>query len=133
MLIEPYAVLRLPLSRWLESDLAPCVILEAADMAQALALASAHTPHAIILDLDALSENNKADTYRLGELCPKAAIIGIGLDDTPSHRQRAKLMGVTIFIPKSQLQTELLRAIQEINSAEPTAHPFQPSEPSSYP
>ena len=113
MLIEPHAVLRQSLHRWLEADLPPCALLEANNMARALTLASAQMPHAILIDLDALSEDNLGDVRRLAQDCPQAAILGIGLDDTPSHRQRAELAGVTIFISKAQLQTELLRALQK--------------------
>jgi len=120
MLIEPHAVLRQSLHRWLEADLPPCAMLEADDMARALTLVSVVTPHAILLDLDSLSEVNLGDIRRLAQLCPQGAILGTGLDETPSHRQRAEMAGVTIFISKSQLQSELLRALQsEIDSLFP--------------
>ena len=118
MLIEPHAVLRQSLHRWLEADLPPCAMLEADDMARALTLVSVVTPHAILLDLDSLSEVNLGDIRRLAQLCPQAAILGTGIDETPSHRQRAEMAGVTIFISKSQLQSDLLRVLQEINSAD---------------
>jgi len=118
MLLEPHAVLRQSLHRWLEADLPPCAMLEADDMARALTLVSVVTPHAILLDLDSLSEVNLGDIRRLAQLCPQAAILGTGIDETPSHRQRAEMAGVTIFISKSQLQSDLLRVLQEINSAD---------------
>jgi len=117
MLIEPHAVLRQSLHRWLEADLPPCALLEADDMPHALTLALIVTPHAILIDLDTLSEGNLGDIWRLAQVCPQAAILGIGLDDTPSHRQRAALAGVTIFIPKAQLQSDLPRVLQEISLA----------------
>jgi len=39
MLIEPHAILRQSLHRWLEADLPPCALLEADDMPHALTLA----------------------------------------------------------------------------------------------
>jgi DNA-binding NarL/FixJ family response regulator len=117
MLIEPHAVLRQSLHRWLEADLPPCALLEANDLARALTLVSVVTPHAILLDLDALSEDNLGDIRRLAQLCPQAEVIGIGIDETPSHRQRAEAAGVTIFVTKAQLQSDLPRVLQEINSA----------------
>ena len=128
MLIEPHAVLRQSLHRWLEADLPPCALLEAKDMARAQALVLIVTPHAILVDLDTLSEETLGDIRQLAQICPQAAIIGIGLDDTPSHRQRAALAGVTIFIPKAQLQSDLPRALQsEIDSLFPVEIPRLPS------
>ena len=128
MLIEPHAVLRQSLHRWLEADLSLCVLLEAKDMARAQTLVLIVTPHAILVDLDTLSEETLGDIRRLAQVCPQAAIIGIGLDDTPSHRQRAELAGVTIFIPKAQLQADLPRALQsEIDSLFPVEIPSLPS------
>jgi len=116
LLIEPTPVLRQSLRNWLEVALPSCAMLEADNLARALTLASALTPRAILLDLDSLSEVNLGDIRRLAQLCPQTAILGMGLDDTPSHRQRAELAGVTIFVTKAQLQTDLLRVLQEINS-----------------
>ena len=123
MLIESHAVLRQSLHRWLEADLPTCAVLEAKDMAHALILARAQTPHVILIDLDTLSEGNMGDIRRLAQVCPHAAIISIGLDDTPSHRQRAELAGVAAFVSKSQLNSDLINTLKRITSIpKPEAH-----------
>jgi DNA-binding NarL/FixJ family response regulator len=110
LLIEPAPVLRDSLRLWLELDFAPCAVLTADDLPQALALATEHRPNAILLDLDALPMQD--DLRQLRQANPQAALLGLGLDDTPSHRQRAEQDGVTVFIPKSQLQTDLGRVLR---------------------
>jgi len=111
ILIEPIAVLRQSLRNWLEVDLSPCSILETEDVPGVLLLPLKQPPHAIILDLDTFSVIEQGDIWQLNRLYPMAAIIGMGLDDTPSHRRRAKLAGITVFVPKSQLQADLIRAL----------------------
>jgi CheY-like chemotaxis protein len=116
LLIEPHPALRQSLRDWLESNFSPCTIFEANNVSLALTLASAQMPRAIILDLDALSAEEQDEIQKLHQAHPKTPIIGIGLDDTPTHRQRAEAAGATAFIPKSQLQAELTRLIQTWNS-----------------
>ena len=107
LLIEPHTALRQSLRLWLEADSMSCTILEAPDLAHAVALAAAQPPRVIVLDLDALPPAELGDIQRLGRLYPTAAIVGIGLDDTPAHCQRARQSGITTFVPKSQLPTDL--------------------------
>jgi DNA-binding NarL/FixJ family response regulator len=113
LLVEPHSVLRQSLRNWLEVDLAPCLILEADNLPRAFDMVLTEQPRVILLDLDTLPETAD-DIQRLTQLCPKAFIIGMGLDDTPSHRQRAELAGVNIFVSKSKLQTDLIRALVNI-------------------
>ena len=101
------------LRQWLEAELFPCTILEATDVAQAIASASLQLPGVILVDLDTRSAHELDILLRLSQFCP-CAVVGIGLDDTPAHRYRAQQAGVTMFIPKAQLQTDLphyLRAV----------------------
>ena len=111
LLIEPSLVLRQSLRSWLEVNLAPGAILEAEDLPRALAPASTPNPRIILLDLDALVEI-KDDIQRLKAAYPQAVIIGMGLDDTPAHRQRAEAAGVAAFVSKSQLNGDLINAIR---------------------
>lgn len=108
--------MRQSLRRWLETTLAPCTIFEATDLVRALDLAAAEPLRGIILDLDALSpaELDDGDIRRLSRLCPTAAIVGLGLDDTPAHRERARQAGVTTYVPKGQLQTDLMPVLQTL-------------------
>jgi len=116
LLIEPTPALRRSLRLWLEVALSPCAMFEADDMARALTLASAQPPDVILLELDELTTGGQDDIRRLKQMYPQAAIVGIGIDETPAHRQRAEAAGVAAFIAKSQLQSELLRVLQsEIN------------------
>lgn len=110
LLIEPALVLRQSLRNWLEIDLAHCLILEADNLPRAFDLALTGQPRVILLDLDTFPETVH-DIQRLRELSPKSDIIGMGLDDTPSHLQRAELAGVTAFVSKYQLQTDLVRLL----------------------
>ena len=96
-----------------------CTILEAPNLVRALALAAAQPPRVIILDLDALSPADWGDLRQLTWLCPTAAIVGIGLDETPAHRQRAALAGVATFVSKSLLQSELIPALQALLLSSP--------------
>jgi len=112
LLIEPTPALRRSLRLWLEVALSPCAMFEADDMARALTLAAAQPPDVILLELDELTTGGQDDIRRLKQMYPQAAIVGIGIDETPAHRQRAEAAGVAAFIAKSQLQSELLRQIQ---------------------
>jgi len=122
LLLEPTLVLRQSLRNWLEVDLAPCLIFEADNMPRAFDLALSKQPRIIILDLDMLTETVD-DIQRLRELCPKSDIVGMGLDDTPSHSQRAELAGVAAFVSKSQLNSDLINTLKRITSIpKPEAH-----------
>jgi DNA-binding NarL/FixJ family response regulator len=116
LLIESHTALRQSLRQWLEVGPMFDVILEAGDLTHALDLAAAEPLRGIILDLDALSpaELDNGDIRRLSRLCPTAAIVGLGLDDTPAHRERAQQAGVTTFVPKSQLPTDLMPVLQTL-------------------
>jgi CheY-like chemotaxis protein len=115
LLIEPYPALRQSLRLWLEVALAPCAMLEADDMAHALTLTPNQAPDVILLELDELSTDDQADIWRLKQIYPKTVIVGIGIDETTAHRQRAELAGVADFVPKPQLQSDLVRVLQKVN------------------
>jgi DNA-binding NarL/FixJ family response regulator len=115
LLIEPAPVLRQSLRNWLELNFAPCAIREAENLSAALERSPEENLHAILLDLDMLSEAEWGNIPQLTRIFPQAAILGMGLDDTPSHRQRAESAGVAAFVAKSQLQSELLRTLKEVN------------------
>jgi len=112
ILVESHTALRQSLWRWLATNLASCAIVATDNMTQAAELAQARLPCAILLDLDVLPQSNPGEIQRLKRLCPAPAIIGIGLDDTPAHRQRATQIGITLFMSKSQLPADLIPALQ---------------------
>jgi CheY-like chemotaxis protein len=106
-LIEPTPVLRQSLRSWLEANFAPCAILEAENISAALEISPEENPRVILLDLDMLSEAEWISVPQLARRFPQAEMIGMGLDDTPQHRQRAESAGITVFVSKSQLHNEL--------------------------
>lgn len=112
LLIETAPILQKPLRDWLEANCAPCSIRTAGNIRAALELSFKEQPRGIILDLDLLSEAEWGNLPQLKRTFPQSEIIGMGLDDTPQHRQRAQAAGIAAFIAKDRLQAELARALR---------------------
>lgn len=111
LLFEPYAVLRDLLRQWLELGL-DCAVLQANDPAQLMALAETHQPRLILVDLDEWFSAGHSEMEPQHRLCPQPVWVGFGLDDTPEHRQRAEQSGITHFLPKAALQSDLMLKLQ---------------------
>ena len=113
LLIEPHAALRRSLQQWLETELSGGTVLAVSEPAQALKLAAVEPPCVMLIDLDMIEPTELTCVLRLGQFCG-CAIIGVGLDDTTAHRQRAQLMGIPNFVGKAQLQTDLIPLIHHL-------------------
>ncbi len=126
LLVEPHGCLRQSLRDWLRAQLSMCAIVTAADVAQAIALAADQLPSVMLLDLDTIAAAELQALLRLSQFS-HCRVIGLGLDDTPAHRQRARLAGVACFVAKDQLQTSLLPHIQALLQAGPKSESAYPA------
>lgn len=114
LLIELTLVLRQSLSSWLEANFAPCAIHAVENLSVALELSPGENPRVILLDLDMLTEAEWDNVQKLTRIFLRAEVIGMGLDDTPQHRQRAEAAGITAFVSKSQMHGDLISVLKRI-------------------
>jgi two-component system, NarL family, nitrate/nitrite response regulator NarL len=118
MLIEDHAVVRAGLRLLLESRPGLMVVGEAANQADALALAAREQPDIILLDLDLGAENGLDLLPKLRAVADQARVLVLtGMRDVQGHRLAIR-RGARGLVLKEQAPEVLLKAITKVHAGE---------------
>ena len=118
LLIEDHAVVRAGLRLLLESRPGLVVVGEAANHADALALATREQPDVILLDLALGAENGLDLLPRLLTAAGRARVLILtGVVDVEDHRQAIR-RGAMGLVLKEQAPEVLLKAIEKVHAGE---------------
>jgi two-component system nitrate/nitrite response regulator NarL len=118
LLIEDHAVVRAGLRLLIESRRGMVVVGEAANQADALAIAAREQPDIILLDLDLGAEKGLDIMPRLIAAAGQARVLILtGVRDVEDHR-RAIRQGAMGLVLKEQAPETLLKAIEKVHAGE---------------
>jgi two-component system nitrate/nitrite response regulator NarL len=123
LLVEDHGIVRAGLCMLIESQSQLTLIGEAANRAEALALAAREQPDVILLDLDLDGEVMLDNISALHAVAEQARVIVLtGVRDPEIHR-RAVRLGAVGLVPKEQAADVLLRAIAQVHAGEAWLEP----------
>jgi len=118
LLIEDHAVVRAGLRLLIESRNGLMVVGEAANQADALALAAREHPDIILLDLDLGAENGLDILPQLLKVSGRARVLILtGVRDAEAHRHAIR-QGAMGLVLKEQAPEMLLKAIEKVHAGE---------------
>jgi DNA-binding NarL/FixJ family response regulator len=96
----------------LEDDLE--VVGETGDATEAIPLARALSPDAIVMDLEIPGVSGIETTQRLRAAAPRSVVVIFTLRDDAATREQARAAGATAFVAKHQTEETLLAAIRRV-------------------
>lgn len=113
LVCDDHAVFRAGLRAVLGELSAEAELLEAADVAQALALAGAHADLALaLLDLHMPGTDGRTGLRQLRAAHPTLPVVIVSAADDPAEMRRVLAEGASGFIPKSSRSEELVAALR---------------------
>lgn len=120
MLVDDNPIFLRVTTQFLEAHAGVSVVGTAEGGEEALTKAQALQPQVILIDLAMPDLPGLKAIPRLREMLPETGIIALTVMNTQSFREAALTAGANIFIPKAQMRTELLPAIQQFRQANGT-------------
>ena len=96
------------LREWLTASLPACLILEAETGEQGVALALAHRPVAVLMDIGLPGISGIETARRISHAAPEVAVVMLSSHNTSAHREDAAQAGAAAYVAKSAIYTELL-------------------------
>lgn len=113
LIVDDHEVIRTGLDRLISST-GPnfTVVASTPDGEDAIALAAQHQPDVILLDIRMEDVDGLSVLERIGEVCPRAAIIMLSCYDNPTYIARSLVHGAVDYVLKEAPLDQLADAIQ---------------------
>jgi DNA-binding NarL/FixJ family response regulator len=108
LLVEDHDEMRAALRDWLSRLLAPLVLREAHDMAQALELAGEAPLDFVLVNVELPGPNGIETTRELRRRFPRCPVVVMSVQDSEALRLAAIDAGADAFVSKRHLTAELL-------------------------
>jgi DNA-binding NarL/FixJ family response regulator len=113
LLADDHPAVRLGLRTWLSVETDVQIVGEAADGAEALALALALRPDVVVIDVEMPVMDGMSATTALHAAVPRSAVVMLSMHDDARMRQRAVAAGASAFVAKQEIADHLLAAIRQ--------------------
>jgi DNA-binding NarL/FixJ family response regulator len=123
LLVDDHAVLRAGLRLLLDAEPDLCVVGEAGDGKEALALAARLAPDLILLDLTMPALGGLAAIPILRKTAPAARVLILTMHDDESYLRQALRDGASGYVLKKAADSELLSAVRAVMRGEVYVHP----------
>lgn len=114
LLVDDHKLIRESWDIVLSTDPRFEVIGETSDVQQAVALATAHQPHLILMDINMTPINGFEATKLMLKHAPQSLVIGISMHSMPAYARRMFQVGARGYVTKNSSKEELFRAIDEV-------------------
>ena len=108
LIVEDHDTVRGSLREWLEAIFPHCCVIEAASGEEAVALANAHLPHLVVMDIGLPNMNGIEATRRIKACVPSAQIVMLTIHEDDLYRADAEVAGASAFVPKRRMQSKLI-------------------------
>ncbi|MDH6145216.1 DNA-binding NarL/FixJ family response regulator [Kitasatospora sp. GP30] len=123
LLADDQPLVRRGLALILAPDPAFTVVAEAADGAEAVALAHRHRPHVVVMDIRMPGLDGVAATERLARELPECRVLALSTFDVDELVVAALRAGAYGFLPKDVSPEELLAALRTVHTGEAAVAP----------
>lgn len=118
LIVEDHDAVRRSLRDWLEAVFPQHRFIEAASGEEAVAIAQARSPHAVIMDIVLPKMNGIEATRRIKAAVPTAQVVMLTIHEDEAYRADAAAAGASAYVPKRAMQTELLPTVAALLSTQ---------------
>lgn len=116
LIVEDHDAMRSALREWLETVFPHCRVIEAANAREAIIVAQAELPKVILMDIGLPQMNGIEASRRIKASVPSAQIVVLTIHEDKAYRADAEAAGVSAYIPKRTMQTELVSTLAALLS-----------------
>ena len=116
LIVEDHDAMRSALREWLETVFPHCRVIEAANAEQAIPIAQAELPKVIVMDIGLPQMNGIEASRRIKTSVPSAQVVILTIHEDKAYRADAKAAGVSAYVPKRAMQTELVSTLAALLS-----------------
>ena len=114
LIVEDHQGVRQSLREWLELSFPQCQLLEATSGEEALTVAQAMSPSLVIMDIGLPGINGIEAAAGIKAAVPTARVVMLTMYDDEAHRADAAAAGVSAYVPKRKVRTELLPVLTRL-------------------
>ena len=118
LVADDHAVVREGIRRILDGEPGFLVVAEAGTAADAVALAGAHQPDVVVLDITMPGGSGLDAAARIGEAAPGAAVLVLSMHDSPEYVRESERVGAQGYLLKDSAATELRQALRAVHRGE---------------
>ncbi|MFZ5447841.1 MAG: response regulator [Thermodesulfobacteriota bacterium] len=114
LIVEDHEGVRRSLREWLELSFPHYRLLEAASGEEAVSVAQSANPRLVIMDIGLPGINGIEAAHNIKASLPATQVVMLTIYDDEAHRADAASAGVSGYVPKRKVQTELLPVIARL-------------------
>ena len=114
LIVEDHQGVRQSLREWLELSFPRYQLLEAASGEEAVGMARTMPPSLVIMDIGLPGMTGIEATQGIKAAAPATLVVMLTIYDDEAHRTDAVAAGVSAYVPKRKVQTELLPALTRL-------------------
>jgi len=112
LIVDDHDALRDSLKRWLSSIFDKCSFFVAKSGEDAIAIAAAHKPEIVLMDVALPGINGIDAARRIRNTLPATKVIILTIHDAPAYKADATAAGSCAFVPKHRMYLDLIPAIK---------------------
>jgi len=114
LIVEDHKGVRQSLREWLEISFPDYQLLEANSGEEAVTVAQAMSPCLVIMDINLPGMNGIEAAQGIKAAAPATRVVVLTIYDDEAHRAAAAAAGVSAYVPKRKVQTELLPVLTRL-------------------
>ena len=114
LIVEDHQGVRQSLREWLELSFPRYQLLEATNGEEGVTLAQAMSPCLVIMDIGLPGMNGIEAAQSIKAAVPTTRVVMLTMYDDEAHRADAVAAGVSAYVPKREVQTELLPVLTRL-------------------
>jgi DNA-binding NarL/FixJ family response regulator len=122
MLVDDHEIVRSGLRMLLQSETDILIVAEASSGQEAIALAQAHQPDVVLMDLAMPGMDGMEATRQLKAYCPDAAVLALTIHEEEEYFFQMLQAGAAGYISKRVAPDELIHAIHTVYRGEVFLH-----------
>jgi len=114
LIVEDHQGVRQSLREWLELSFPQYQLLEAISGEEAVTMAQTMSPCLVIMDIGLPGMNGIEAARGIKAAAPATRVVVLTIYDDEAHRADAAAAGVSAYVPKRKVQTELLPVLTRL-------------------
>jgi DNA-binding NarL/FixJ family response regulator len=114
LIVEDHQGVRHSLREWLELSFPGYELLEATSGEEGVTLAQAMSPCLVIMDIGLPGMNGIEAAQSIKAAVPTTRVVMLTMFDDEAHRAAAVAAGVSAYVPKRKVQTDLLPVLTRL-------------------
>jgi DNA-binding NarL/FixJ family response regulator len=116
LIVEDHQAVRNSLRDWLEAVFPQCDVMEAASGEEAVVISRARSPRVVVMDIGLPKMNGIEATRQIKAIVPTAQVVILTIHEEEAYRADAITAGAIAYIPKREMQTELVPTLAALLS-----------------